>query len=198
MKKIMILLSLVMCCCTSRAQSSYEFMGIPIEGNIYEFAKKLEAKGFKKTPIYYTKGDREVGYILDYCFTGTFFGEPNAEIHLSTYSQENKNICNVNVLWKRLDYTLYAGIRQGLMEKYSTDNGYLHDTDRDCELLSHKDIQNTLNSGGYFQFGICQPNINIYYVRVMITINKTHVIYTNPKSILEYTTSKRVQGKSDL
>lgn len=195
MRKIMIILSLIMCYCSVYAQSSNEFMGIPIEGNVHVFAKKLEAKGFQKVPIVYNNDERTNGFTINYYFTGTFYGEPNAYIYLR--STPNNNILEVRVGW-RYNENLYSALKQGLINKYPTERGFIHDTSRDISLISYADFLQTINSGGHFQFGILKPNDR--YLSIIVSIEKSGVMvwYTNTKALLEYETAKREQGESDL
>ena len=195
MRKIMIILSLIMCYCSVYAQSTNEFMGIPIDGNVHVFAKKLEAKGFLKVPMVYNNYQRANGFSIDYCLTGTFYGEPNAEIHLC--STPNNNIMQVQVLWHS-SMELYSALKRGLINKYPTEKGFIHDTSRDISLMSHVDVQQTINSGGYFQFGISKPNDKYLLIRVVMEKSSVAVIYTNTKTLLESETAKRKQGESDL
>ena len=196
MRKIMIILSLIMCYCSVYAQSSNEFMGIPIEGNVHVFAKKLEAKGFQKVPIVYNNDDRANGFTINYYFTGTFYGEPNARIHLC--STPNNNIMQVRVMWSYYSMVLYSALKQGLINKYPTEKGFMHDTSRDISLMSHVDVSQTINSGGSFQFGIYKPNDKYLSIAVSIGKSIVEVVYTNTKTLLESETAKRKQGESDL
>ena len=49
MKKLLVVAMLAMCCIACHSQECpYKFLGIPIEGTMDEFAKKLEEKGSRR------------------------------------------------------------------------------------------------------------------------------------------------------
>lgn len=191
---------------SSPVQSSYEFMGIPIKGDIHAFAKKLENKGFTKIPCLYTAEEINDGFILDYALTGTFFEIPNTRIELVAIPETN-NIYTVIVAFtnrsRNENINIYDNIRNALIKKYPEGKEYLHDYARDFEELTLNDIYKRLDTGGGFEFGICKKNDlannNIhYFVAVKIIGNIVVLYYYNAKLLHELHTAEQERRSADL
>ena len=191
---------------SSSVQSSYEFMGIPIKGDIHAFAKKLENKGFTKIPCRYTAEQINDGFILDYALTGTFFEIPNTRIELAAIPGTN-NICKVAVGFVNLTpiemLTVYDNIRNALIKKYPEGKEYIHDYTKDVEQLTYNDVYNALDNGRMYVFGICKKNDvannkDSYYVSVIISKGAVILFYQNATLIHELRTAEQERRNADL
>lgn len=93
MKRIITLVLLVITFCLSaQAQSHLTFLGIPIDGDVYSFCKKLKKKGFidnSSSQRYYEDG---------VCFTGDFRGN-NANVFLG-WNGKTRKVCTVTLTMK--------------------------------------------------------------------------------------------------
>ena len=191
---------------SSSVQSSYEFMGIPIKGDIHAFAKKLENKGFTKIPCRFTAEQINDGFILDYALTGTFFEIPNTRIELAAIPGTN-NICKVAVGFVNLTpiekLTVYDNIRNALIKKYPEGKEYIHDYTKDVEQLTYNDVYNALDNGRMYVFGICKKNDvannkDSYYVSVIISKGAVILFYQNATLIHELRTAEQERRNADL
>lgn len=120
MKKLLLIITFAFMALCSNAQSNGEhlkFKGVPIDGTVTEFAKKLEEKGFKTLM---NIGDT-------YIMTGDFAGYPNCTIYfLSTKS--TKEVYSVGVVpsysdtWSEL-ISQYDTFKKNLTIKYGKPEG---------------------------------------------------------------------------
>lgn len=145
MKKLLVVAMLAMCCIACHSQECpYKFLGIPIEGTMDEFAKKLEEKGFKKNYYSPHKAERDAG-CYNYYFIGKFFGE-DCRVFLFSWDINSNIIVQVWVVYdKKLD--LYRELRKALAKQYSDTNKWAADTINDIGNLSDYQIQQALSGG---------------------------------------------------
>lgn len=113
MKKIVLTLAFFFATFSIMAQEHLSFKGIPIQGSLTEFCKKLEAKGFKDL----NSEENQNTKIL----TGIFAGY---EATVCVYATENKqNVHSVAVFfepneqWKILE-SLYSSFKELYTNKY--------------------------------------------------------------------------------
>lgn len=113
MKRLCLLICL-MCSLCSIAQQHMKFMGIPIDGTISEFQKKLETKGWKQNIEKSRKA--EIG---ERWFDGIFFGE-NASMSVD-YDPHTKVVyeCSSYIFTDKEHINdLFKNILSGIKEKY--------------------------------------------------------------------------------
>lgn len=121
MKKLLLVVMLAIGCIACHSQECpYKFMGIPIEGDIEVFAKKLEEKGFKINEVFKTKLGNEL------FLEGEFFGKKRG-VFLSTEDPQSNIIASVSVnLAAGLDHELCDNILKGLQKQYSDTTMWNH------------------------------------------------------------------------
>ena len=174
----------------------YKFMGIPIEGTLDEFAKKLEQKGFEKhyfTPI---ESDRAYG-MYNYYFTGKFFGRNDLILGLFSGSAHSKIIVGVSVSFPS-DIGLYRDIRSALEKQYSDTTKWILDYGNDSGTLANYEITNALQNGAAFQFGIIGYENNYFYIALALDKNVTRIIYRNPIQMEKTESVKNEKRMQDL
>lgn len=131
MKKILLLITLLICSVFSYSQSKVNFMGIPVEGSLKSVSNKIENKGFNKA----SKGGRFL--------TGNFGGKP-ATIYIA--SPNNMDIVyaimvtfDPHISWKGL-HTEYLLFIKMFTQKYgecsSTSSSFESDYDYEGRELS--------------------------------------------------------------
>lgn len=115
MKKLLLIITFAIMALCSNAQSNSEhlkFKGVPIDGTVTEFAKRLEEKGFKTLKA---QGDT-------YCMVGDFAGKSNCIVPL-LFTKSTKEVYGVGVIpsicktWNEL-VSQYNKFKDNLCIKY--------------------------------------------------------------------------------
>lgn len=195
MKKLLVVAMLAMCCIACHSQECpYKFLGIPIEGTMDEFAKKLEEKGFKKNYYSPSKEERDLGY-YNYCFTGKFFGE-DCKVFLLSLGINSNIITAVSVAYKE-NLGLYKELRNALAKQYSDTNKWGFDTTGDIGDLSDYQIRQALSEGG-FCFRIYDMKSNRPYIFLAIYNNFLFCIYSNSSRMAKIEDEKDAKKALDL
>lgn len=186
---------LAMCCIACHSQECpYKFLGIPIEGTMDEFAKKLEEKGFKKNYFSLSKEDRDAG-CYNYSFTGKFFGE-DCIVYLSSGDINSNIITAVSVAYKE-NLCLYKELRNALAKQYSDTNKWGFDTTGDIGDLSDYQIRQALSEGG-FCFRIYDMKSNRPYIFLAIDNNFLLCNYNNSSRVAKIEDEKDAKKMQDL
>ena len=176
MKKLLVVAMLAMCCIACHSQECpYKFLGIPIEGTMDEFAKKLEEKGFKKNYYSPPKADRDEG-CYNYYFTGKFFGE-DCNVRLFSFDINSNIISSVIVTYAE-KINLYREFRNALAKQYSDANKWFFDTTGDIGDLSDYQIRQALSGGGFW-FRIFDMKLDRPYIILSIDNNFLYCCYNN-------------------
>lgn len=186
---------LAMCCIACHSQECpYKFLGIPIEGTMDEFAKKLEEKGFKKNYYSPSKEDRDAGY-YNYYFTGKFFGE-DCRVGLSSLDINSNIITTVSIAYDE-NLILYKDLRDALAKQYSDTNKWFLDTKGDIGDLSDYQIRQAL-SGGVFYFRIFDVKLDRPYIVLSIDNNFLYCYYSNSLRVAKIAGEKDAKKMQDL
>lgn len=124
MKKLLLIITFAIAALCANAQSNSEhlkFKGVPIDGTVTEFAKKLEEKGFKTLMA---QGDT-------YCITGDFAGYSNCMVYLM-FTKSTKEVYGVGVIpsfcktWNEL-ISQYNKFKNNLTIKYGEPTGCIEE-----------------------------------------------------------------------
>ena len=190
MKKLLVVAMLAMCCIACHSQECpYKFLGIPIEGTMDEFAKKLEEKGFKKNYYSPSKEERDLGF-YNYCFTGKFFGE-ECQIILSSFSNSNI-IAFVDVrIYNEHTLITYKDLRTALAKRYSDKNKWYLDTKGDIGDLSDYQIRQMISENAYFLFRVVDLKVDRPYINLAIDYFKAEITYFNSSRVA------KIEGEKD-
>ena len=195
MKKLLVVAMLAMCCIACHSQECpYKFLGIPIEGTMDEFAKKLEEKGFKKNYHSLSKEERDAG-CYNYYFTGKFFGE-DCMVFLLSWDINSNIITTVSVAYKE-NLRLYKELRNALAKQYSDTNKWRFDTTGDIGDLSDYQIRQALSGGG-FCFRIYDMKSDRPYILLDIDNNFLHCYYSNSSRVGKIEDEKDAKKALDL
>lgn len=195
MKKLLVVAMLAMCCIACHSQECpYKFLGIPIEGTMDEFAKKLEEKGFKKNYYSPSKEDRDMG-CYNYYFTGKFFGE-DCIVFLLSWDINSNIITTVSVAYKE-NLRLYKELRNALAKQYSDTNKWVFDTTGDIGDLSDYQIRQALSGGG-FCFRIYDMKSDRPYINLIINDTCTGIWYFNSLRVEKIKGEKDAKKMQDL
>ena len=187
---------LAMCCIACHSQECpYKFLGIPIEGTMDEFAKKLEEKGFKKNYFSPLKVDRDKG-CYNYYFTGKFFGK-DCEVCLFSYDINSNIISGVAVLYAKNLY-LYRELRNALAKQYSDTNKWVFDTTSDIGDLSDYQIRQALSEGEKFYFKIVNIKVGCSYIHLGIADDLLVCSYFNSSRVAKIEGEKDAKKVQDL
>ena len=196
MKKLLVATMLAMCCIACHSQECpYKFLGIPIEGTMDEFAKKLEEKGFKKNYYSPPKAERDIG-CYNYYFTGKFFGE-DCNVFLYSWDINSNIISFVIVLYDKKLY-LYRELRNALAKQYSDTNKWRFDTTRDIGDLSDYQIRQVLSGGEKFELRIMDITVGRPYINLIISDNGTGICYVNSLRVGKIEGEKEAKKALDL
>ena len=176
MKKIM-LLFVLMLSISIQAQEHLKFMGIPIDGSVEKFAKKLEAKGLKKV----SKPNERV------MLAGTFAGNEDCYIMLSSGNGQNKTIEGVGVILPASDswsivMTKYQTLKTQLSTKYgkpTTVEEEFYKYEPSTDFLRFYEVQNGnaifktsfYSEEGYIALNISSVEIGKGYVQLIYVDN---------------------------
>lgn len=186
----------ISCIACHSQECPYKFLGIPIEGTMDEFAKKLEQKGFKKNFYSPIKEERDMG-CYSYYFTGKFFGE-DCRVILYSYDSNSNIILAVTVVYDKNILSMYRDLRNALAKQYSDKNKWHLDTKGDIGDLSDYQIRQAISEGQDFMFRIIDVKVDRPYIVLLDMGLYTHITYLNSARVAEIENEKDTKKSEDL
>lgn len=166
MKHILFLLLLFLSACTSDAQTSdYLFKGIPIEGTVSEFSKKLQQQGFQQMTQYQGFDLEQMGFdrITIDMLSGMFMNRSVVVAVSGDRDTHKLQAVQVEFPESGGDNALYEKIKRLLAEKYKDPEKWTVQNSDDAFNHSYKIFDAKIAHEPYIELVLNPANLVILY-----------------------------------